>query len=159
MSPLGALAAFVVAASGHAASTAVLPVCPNRVINQVVKRAGCTLGDTRCWFRAGGFCMDYVEQRAGRGRTLALDRMVEVRRGEVQPGDVAVFLSRAHYAYVERVAKDAQGTAVSVDLSEYNYGTCWVDRNALVTDQYGAVNRRRGVAVGAVDGGFLRVVR
>jgi hypothetical protein len=43
-----------------------------------------------------------------------------------------------------------------VDLGEFNFGTCWVDAESMVTDQYKLLNRRRGVAISDVDGGFLR---
>jgi hypothetical protein len=76
----------------------------------------------------------------------------------LRPGDVAVFAARAHYAYVEGVARDKAGRVLSVDLSEFNFGTCWVDKEILVTDQFKLLGRRRGVAVRDVDGGFLRAV-
>lgn len=159
MSPLGTIAALLVAAAAHSASPGDLPVCANRVINEVVRRSGCLLGDGKCWFRAGGFCMDYVKERVGGGRGVALEDLTPVGWEEVRRGDVAVFLARAHYAYVERVVRDKRGRPVRIDLSEYNFGSCWVDRNALVTDQYKSLGRRFGVAVGEVDGGFLRLVR
>jgi hypothetical protein len=141
---------------GHQSNAGELPVCRNRVINEVVKRAGCTVGDTRCWNRGGGFCMDYVERRtAGKG-SAAPARRVEVKGEEVRSGDVAVFRSRAHYAFVERVIKGEDGRPVAVDLSEFNFGTCWVDEDAMITDQYKLLNRRLGVPLRDVDGGFLR---
>ena len=130
-----------------------LPVCSNRVINEVVKRSGCLLGDRRCWSRAGGFCMDYVEKRVGpppKGQQL---RRLEA--AEVRPGDVAVFTVRAHYAYVEKVSRGGDGRPTAVDLAEYNHGSCWVDPDAGVTDRYLLLSRRAGVAVDQVDGGFL----
>jgi hypothetical protein len=136
----------------HGAS---IPVCSNRVINEVVKRSGCTVGDTRCWLSSGGMCTDYVEKRIGTGRSLKALGLESIRPEEVRRGDVAVFLGRVHYAYVEGVAKDKDGRPVAVELSEFNFGTCWVDREGLVTDQYKVVNRRSGVPLGAVDGGFL----
>lgn len=148
-----ALALAASAAGGHAWNAGNLPVCANRVINQVVKRVGCTVGDTRCWTRSGGFCTDYVEKRLGKGRAAQATR---VGPDEVEKGDVAIFASRAHVALVEGVIKDGRGRAVAVDVAELNYGTCWVDADALVTEKYGVVSRRRGVALLDVDGGFLR---
>ncbi len=148
-----ALALAASAAGGHARNAGKLPVCANRVINQVVKRAGCTVGDTRCWIRSAGFCTDYVEKRLGKARAGQATR---IGPAEVEKGDVAVFASRAHMAVVEAVVKDGRGRPVAVDLSEYNYGTCWVDGDALVTERYGVVSGRRGVALHDVDGGFLR---
>lgn len=133
-----------------------LPICSNRTINEVVKRAGCTLGDARCWRNAGGHCMDHVDARM-RARGIPDDAPLEsIQPGDVAPGDVAVFAARAHYAHVDRVIRDPAGRAVAVDVSEFNFGTCWIDRSVLVTDRYGVVSRRAGVPLGSVDGGFLR---
>jgi hypothetical protein len=159
VSAAAALLALALAApSGHELNAGNLPICANAVINRVVKRVGCTLGDTKCWGRIGGFCGDHVEAKitaATPGQKLQLTGIpVEALR----PGDVAVFASRAHYAYVEGVARDKAGRVVSVDLSEFNFGTCWVDKEILVTDQFKQMGRRRGVAVRDVDGGFLRAV-
>jgi hypothetical protein len=133
-----------------------LPVCSNRVIVEVVKRVGCTLGDVRCWNTRGGFCNDYVEERIRAERPVEAFDMGPVAPGQVAKGDVAVFLARAHYAYVEAVVRDRSGRAVAVDVAEYNYGTCWVDKNAMVTEKYKLLNRRVAVPIQDVDGGFLR---
>lgn len=140
----------------HAADAGVLPVCSNRVVNEVVKRAGCTLGDGRCWARSGGFCTDWVEARVAAAAGGKAMRLEAVDPEQVRKGDVAVFAGRAHYAYVERVVVGAGGNAVAVDVSEYNFGRCWVDEEAMVTDQYEVVSRRRGIPVAEVDGGFMR---
>lgn len=132
------------------------PHCPNRVVNEVVRRAGCTVGDLRCWYRSGGFCYDWVERRVLESLPGKADGTTAVAAGEVAPGDVAVFVASAHYAYVERVVRDAAGRPVAVDLSEYNFGSCWVDEDAMVTETYGVPRRRAGVPLSAVDGGFLR---
>lgn len=160
MTAIGALAALLLAIGGHGADAGSLPACPNKVINQVVQRAGCTVGDTRCWTRKGGFCTDWVEKRASEvtKRPLKDLHLQPVAPGQVAKGDLAVFASRAHTAFVERVAKDRQGRAVAVDLSEYNFGTCWVDPGAMATEKYGVLGRRLGVPLGEVDGGFQRPV-
>jgi hypothetical protein len=157
--PAGALAALalaLVAQEGHESNAGNLPVCSNGVINRVVKRVGCTLGDTRCWSRSGGYCGDHVEARIAAMRPGAKLRLAAIRPEEVRKGDVAVFSSRAHYAVVEEVVRDKGGRPMAVDLSELNFGTCWVDEGLLITDQFKLVGRRAGVAVQAVDGGFLR---
>jgi len=129
-----------------------LPVCSNRVINEVTKRVGCTVGDSRCWLTKGGFCMDYVQKKhpgkAKQWQPISVD--------VIRKGDVAQFNSRPHYALIDKVVKDRQGKPVAINVSEYNYGTCWVDEQTMVTDKYMVVNRRSGIAVGSVDGGFLR---
>lgn len=142
----------------HPASVELLPVCGNRVINAVVRRAGCTVGDDRCWKRGGGMCADYVEGRIRKERSAKAVELTPVGAEEVVRGDVAVFTARAHLAYVEAVRRDAKGRPVAVDVAEYNFGTCWVDREAMVTDTYRVLTRRRGVAVADVDGGFRRPV-
>lgn len=152
-----ALAVALALAAGHAADAGNLPDCANRTINEVVKRSGCTVGDTRCWVRSGGFCTDWVARSvapaAGRG---AAARLEPISPEQVRRGDVAVFAARAHAAVVERVVNDGAGRPVAVDVSEYNFGGCWVDRGAMVTEKYGVVTRRRAVPLRDVDGGFMR---
>jgi hypothetical protein len=46
-----------------------------------------------------------------------------------------------------------------VNVSEYNYGTCLVDEQVMVTDNYKKVNMRSGIPLNAVDGGFIRNIR
>jgi hypothetical protein len=155
--PWPTLLALSLAQGGsHVLTTGDLPVCSNRVINEVVKRVGCTLGDWNCWKKSGGFCADHVEGRLGAVKPGRAMKLESVRPEEVAKGDVAVFASRSHYAYVERVIKDAKGRAVAVDLSEFNFGSCWVDRDLLITDRFKVLGRRTGVALPEVDGGFLR---
>jgi hypothetical protein len=151
------LATLAVALAGSApGSGARLPVCPNRTIHEVARRTGCALGDLRCWASSHGYCNDWVERRLLEGAPAARLELAPVAAAEVRRGDVALFAARSHYAFVERVVTDRSGRPVAVDLSEYNFGTCWVDTDLLVTDQYGTVHRRLGVPLGAVDGGFLR---
>jgi hypothetical protein len=134
-----------------------LPFCANRTIRQVARRAGCTLADDRCWRTSGGFCTDWIEQliRTKRGEARRI-RLSTVAARDVSAGDVAVFLDPGHYAWVENVRRDARGAAVAVDLSEYNRGTCWVEKDLMVTDRFKALDRRTGVPLTDVDGGFLR---
>lgn len=140
----------------RSAAAADLPVCSNRIINQVTSRVGCTVGDSRCWLTKGGFCTDYVEAKTRRSKSAPAPRLVPVSPRQVKKGYVAQFISRTHYAYVESVIRDGSGNPVAVNLSEYNYGTCWVDEESMVTDQYLQVNRRSAVALDSVDGGFLK---
>lgn len=132
------------------------PHCANQVIHEVSRRAGCTVGDLRCWYRSGGFCYDWVARRVMESLPGRAAGTSPVPAAEVAAGDVAVFVAAAHYAYVERVVRDAAGRPVAVDVSEYNFGTCWVDEAAMVTETYGVPRRRAGVPISAVDGGFLR---
>jgi hypothetical protein len=129
-----------------------LPFCSNRIINEVTKRVGCTVGDARCWLTKGGFCMDYIQKQ----QPAKSKQWQPISADKVRRGDVAQFNSRPHYAYVESVIKDKNGKPVAINVSEYNYGTCWVDEQTMVTDKYNVVNRRSGIPLGTVDGGFLR---
>lgn len=136
-----------------------LPVCNNKTIYEVTQRVGCTLGDPKCWLKKGGFCTDYVQKKVFPDLSSQKFKWVRVQPGDVRKGDVAVFNSRSHYAYVESVVKNAQGKPVAVDVSEYNYGNCWVDQQILVTEKYNKVNTRSGIPLNAVDGGFIRSSR
>lgn len=150
------LALAVSGGLGHGRDAGWLPVCSNRLVNEVVKRAGCTVGDGRCWVRGGGSCSDWIQKRIRAERAAEGVPLDRIDPAEVRQGDVALFASRVHYAYVEHVVKDGNGRPVAVDVSEYNFGKCWVDREAMITDQYGIVSRRRAIALSSVDGGFLR---
>lgn len=153
------LFAFLACLGPVPANSEELPFCSNRTINEVTSRAGCTVGDSRCWLRSGGFCTDYVLKKLQLVPSVGEVTWLQVSPGEVKPGDVAVFNARAHYAYVERVVRDKQGKAVAVNVSEYNFGTCLVDEDTMVTDHYKKVNRRSGIPLTAVDGGFIRASR
>jgi hypothetical protein len=134
-----------------------LPVCGNHIINKVTERVGCTVGDAKCWLTRGGFCTDYVQMMASRGQPgKTIQWSNRIRPEDIRKGDLAQFNSRVHYAYIEKVMKDLDGKPVAIDVSEYNYGNCWVDQATLVTDKYKTVNRRSGIPVASVDGGFLR---
>ena len=133
-----------------------LPICSNRTINEVTQRVGCTVGDSRCWLTKGGFCTDYVLKMV---HLVPSDRKIvwkPVQPGDVSKGDIAVFINRSHYAYVESVVRDKKGSPIAVNVSEFNFGNCLVDEQTMVTDKYSKVNKRSGIPVIAVDGGFIR---
>ena len=136
-----------------------LPFCSNRTIHEVTTRVGCTVGDTRCWLAKGGFCTDYVQKRVEPKRSGVEVTWTAVQPVDVKKGDIAKFAARAHYAYVEAVVRDRKGRPVSVNVSEYNFGDCLVDDQAMVTDKYKIVNTRKGIPLNAVDGGFIRSSR
>ncbi len=146
---------FLVGASSDC--YAELPVCSNRIIREVTTRVGCTLGEAQCWLTMGGFCTDYIQKMANnRSTSKEFTLSNKIRPEDVRKGDIAQFNSWAHYAYIENVVKDKNGKPTAIDVSEYNYGTCWVDRATMVTDKYKTVNRRFGIPVTSVDGGFWR---
>jgi hypothetical protein len=151
------LSSVILFTSVHHCYAADLPVCSNRVINEVMKRSGCTVGDSKCWLTKGGFCMDYVEKRAKAIKGPKPVNLQPVDTGGVKKGDVAQFFTpRPHLAYVERVVKDKQGRPLAIDVSEYNFGSCWVDQGTQVTDTYKKMTKRSGIPANSVDGGFLR---
>ena len=134
-----------------------LPVCSNRIINEVTRRVGCTIGDSNCWLSKGGFCTDYIQKMTWPGqpgKEVQLNK--KIRPEEVKKGDVALFSSIPHYSYVESVVKDKSEKPVAVNVSEYNYGDCWVYEDMMVTDKYKKVNKRPGIPLSSVDGGFWR---
>ncbi len=150
-----ALLALLVCSGTQISYAFELPACSNRVINEVAKRVGCAVGDSKCWLSKGGMCTDYIQKMAGQpGKELRLNKKVGPE--DVKKGDVAQFNARAHYAYVEGVVKDKNGKTVAVNVSEYNYGACWVDQATMVTDMYKKVNKRSGIPLSDVDGGFWR---
>lgn len=149
------ISAILALTAGQMSYAAELPVCSNRVINEVTKRIGCTVGDSRCWLSKGGFCTDYIQKMAGQpGKAIQLNR--KIRPENIKKGDIALFSSIPHYAYVESVVRDKDGKPVAVNVSEYNYGDCWVDQDMMVTDKYFKVNRRFRILLSNVDGGFWR---
>jgi hypothetical protein len=150
------IAAFVCLGSHIACAELLLPICSNRTINEVTKRIGCTVGDSKCWLSKGGFCTDYVQKKTNPGRSGKGYTWMPVQPGDVKKGDIAVFNSLPHYAFVESVVRDKQGKPVAVDVSEYNFGTCLVDEQIMVTDKYKKVNMRSGIPLNVVDGGFIR---
>jgi hypothetical protein len=131
-----------------------LPVCSNRVINEVTGRIGCTIGDSKCWLNKGGFCTDYVNKMTKQKKTNS--NWKPVSTSNIRRGDIAQFNSRAHYAFVERVITDGNRRPVAIDVSEYNYGDCWIDEDMLVTDKYMKINKRTAIPLIDVDGGFFR---
>jgi len=143
-------------AAGQMSYADELPVCSNRVINEVTKRIGCTLGDQKCWLTHGGFCTDYVQKMTMNKKTGTTSQWNPIQAEDVKRGDIAQFNSRAHYAYVESVVKDKNGKPVAINVSEYNYGTCWVDEELLLTEKYKIVSKRFNIPLNKVDGGFLR---
>ncbi len=142
--------------AGPQVCCAEIPVCSNKIVSAVMKRTGCAVGDIRCWLSKGGFCTDYVQKMTGHGKPGDASQWDKVKPENVKKGDVALFVSRMHFAYVESVVNDGNGKPAAVNVSEYNYGDCWVDQPNFVTDKYKIVNKRYGVALKKVDGGFWR---
>ena len=87
--------------------------------------AGCSCDD---WMNRGGYCVDYVKTRIPAFPIPKTDAEITALKNrevsKVEQGDVAIFdLGRYwHVAYVEKVRMDSNGRAVSIDISEKNFG-------------------------------------
>lgn len=118
--------------------------------------ANCKQGDCACWIKAGGYCTAYIKLKTGKSQSGDANKWKSnIKSSDVKKGDVAIFKSKTHVAYVESVNKDKKGKPTSVKVSEYNYGPKWVDESCLVTDKFGIVSTRT-VDISSVDGGFWR---
>lgn len=113
-------------------------------------------GDCSCWIKAGGYCTAYIKNKTGKSQHGDANTWTSnIQSSQVKKGDVAIFRSLTHVAYIEDVIKDKKGKPVSVKISEYNWGPKKIDKDCIVTDKFGVVNHRT-VDIGKVDGGFWR---
>lgn len=133
--------------------------------------AGCDCDD---WMAKGGYCVDYIKTKIPTFPIPQNTTEIEVLKNrdipEVTEGDVALFdlSSYWHVAYVEKVHLDQQGKAISIDVSEMNFGghmsfeeykKIWRQKSrsewkrALccgVTDNYDQTSSRKNVALNTV---------
>jgi len=131
----------------------------------------CDCGD---WMNKGGYCVDYIKERIAvfpiPQNTTEIAALKNKPVTEISEGDVAIFnfSNYWHVAYVEKVYRDQNGTAHSIDVSEMNFGdrltrtefkTKWKSMNERewqratccgVTDQYDELSYRKNVAVNTV---------
>lgn len=115
-------------------------------------KAPCTTGDCDCWIKEGGYCTAYIKLKTRKSQSGDANKWKSnIKSSDVKKGDVAIFKSITHVAYVENVSKDKK----TVTVSEYNYGPKWTDKKCLVTDKFGVVSTRT-VNISSVDGGFWR---
>ncbi len=127
------------------------------------------------WVAKRGYCVDYVKSRIPSFPIPESDeeitRLKNREIGNVAKGDVAIFdLGRYwHVAYVENVYRDTHGNAISIDISEKNYGPQmtlkdykkkWGSKHVNewkravscgVTKKYGQTSIRKNVAIDSVD--------
>jgi hypothetical protein len=93
-----------------------------------------------------GYCTDYVNSKIGERIRGDADRWPSnVQLKDVGAGDVAIFRSRKHVAFIEAVTKrNSQGVPTSITISEMNWGPA--DRSApkecWVTTNFNRVTRR-----------------
>lgn len=87
--------------------------------------AGCNCDD---WVEKGGYCVDYVKSKIPSFPIPTSVAEITVLKNEeiskVEEGDVAIFdLGRYwHVAYINKVHRDQAGQAISIDVSETNFG-------------------------------------
>ena len=108
--------------------------------------------DCAQWIEQKGYSTEYIKLKVGkrqRGSAEAWRGNVEPK--DVQPGDIVMSYIREkgrsmRVAYVEEVARDADGTARSVVISEWNVGK-YADERCFVTDHFGRLSPPQRVAV------------
>jgi len=131
----------------------------------------CDCGD---WMDKGGYCVDYIKDKIPEFpiplSTTAIASLKNRPVSEIAEGDVAIFNFRNywHVAYVEKVHRDQNGAARSIDISEMNFGDRltrdefkikWKSRNESewqraiccgVTDRYDELSYRNNIELGTV---------
>lgn len=131
----------------------------------------CACGD---WMDKEGYCVDYVKEKIPSfpipQNTTEIASLKNKEISEISEGDVAIFDfgNYWHVAYVEKVHRNQQGIASTIDVSEMNFGdrmsfvefrTKWKSANesewkrALccgVTDKYDQMGFRKNVALNSV---------
>lgn len=93
-----------------------------------------------------GYCTDYVNRKIGeRIRGDADTWRSNISPSQVQAGDVAIFRSRKHVAFVERVTqRDSNRRPTHIEVSEMNWGTRdpQAPRECFVTVNFNRTTRR-----------------
>jgi len=101
-----------------------------------------------------GYCTDYVNTKISPKQSGDASRWPSnISSSEVRAGDVAIFRSINHVAYVDSVAtKDSKGRALTLNISEWNYGSTAkktaLEKSCIVTDKFG-IKTTRKIAVSA----------
>jgi hypothetical protein len=105
-----------------------------------------------------GYCTDYVNSKIRkRQRGDAKDWPSNQDKYWAHGGDIAIFRNENHVAYVERVTQRySDGRTREVEISEWNYGRGWTDRQCLVTSNFGKKTVRK-INVTSSQVEFLRV--
>lgn len=89
-----------------------------------------------------GYCVDYIKLKAGKKQSGNAENWYSnISKSKVKAGDVAIF-SYGHVAYVDSVNKDKKKNVVSVNISEWNYGSKYTDKYCRVTNMYGKKGKR-----------------
>lgn len=131
----------------------------------------CDCGD---WMDKRGYCVDYIKEKIPGfpipQNTTEIASLKNKPVSEITEGDVAIFnfSNYWHVAYVEKVHRDQQGVARSIDVSEMNFGDRltrdefngkWKIRNERewqraiccgVTDRYDELSFRKNIELDTV---------
>jgi len=96
----------------------------------------------RCasWIAKKGYSRDYIEQRTGFRPPPRETWQDNIRRDELQVGDVVVVtLWPGHVELIEELARDKDGKPERLRVSSFNYGPgqAWIDRGCNATMKFG----------------------
>lgn len=101
-----------------------------------------------------GYCTDYIEfvtgkRQLGNGK----DWKGNISSSEVLPHDVAIFDvgTFGHVARIDSVNRDGNGKPISVNLSEWNYGSVLVNASCGVTDKFRITTYRVNVPLSSIS--------
>jgi len=103
-----------------------------------------------------GYSEHFIKSMVGKRQSGQIKNWVNnIKVSHVREGDVAIFKSKNHAAYVHSVAKDRYGRIKYIIVKEWNNGTKWYDYTCNVTNKFGKITTRK-VNPKYVDGGFWR---
>lgn len=111
--------------------------------------------DCAQWIEKKGYSTDYILQQTGkRQHGTASSWRGNVEAKDVQPGDVVLSYLRhkgksMRAAFVEEVRRNADGSAASVIVTEWNEGRT-IDEPCFVTDHFGMISASRPIPVDAI---------
>jgi surface antigen len=98
-----------------------------------------------------GYCTDYIKKMTGNSQPGDAKNWVSnISPSEVLPCDTAIFTNVGnfgHVAFVDAVSRDGDGRPISVNLSEWNYGSIFQDESCGVTNKFGITTVRTNIAV------------
>lgn len=102
-----------------------------------------------------GYCTDYIRNITGSSQSGdARNWTSNISLSEVLPGDVAIFANVGnfgHVAFVDAVNRDGDGRPISVNLSEWNYGSTFQDESCGVTNKFGITTTRTSISVSSIS--------
>jgi hypothetical protein len=107
------------------------------------------------WLSKKGYSADYIEQKTGKRQPgFPKNWRGNVEARDVQPGDVVIsHLKRKgdamRVAYVEDVRRNADGSAGSVIVTEWNWGK-YTNEPCFVTDHFGRLSESTPIMVDTI---------